>query len=143
MARTARRVALVTGAANGIGRAIARQLLNSGWRVGALDLPQTGLQRAFARSGGNAVAIEGDVADENAVENAVAAVHDNFGRLDGIVSNAGIMIRKPLCELTVAEWHRVIDVNLTGTFLLARTTEKFLRQAKGGLLPSPMPWPLV
>jgi NAD(P)-dependent dehydrogenase (short-subunit alcohol dehydrogenase family) len=59
---------------------------------------------------------------------------ENFGRLDAVVSNAGIMIRKPLRRLTLAEWHRVIDTNLTAAFLLARAAERFLRKAHGAMV---------
>ncbi|SRR6266540_1300202 len=134
MARSARRVALVTGAANGIGRAIARHLLASGWRVGALDLPKVGLSRAFPRRGRNVVMIEGDVAEEDTARRAVEAVTETFGRLDGLVSNAGIMVRKPLSRLSPDDWHRVIDVNLTAAFLLARASERALRAAKGAIV---------
>jgi hypothetical protein len=57
-----------------------------------------------------------------------------FGRLDGLVSNAGIMIHKPLRQLTLAEWHRVLDTNLTATFLFARAAEKELRKARGAIV---------
>jgi NAD(P)-dependent dehydrogenase (short-subunit alcohol dehydrogenase family) len=127
-------VALITGGANGIGRAIARHLLDSGWRVGVLDLPDSGLARAFPRKSRNVLTIEGDVRDEETVSDTVAAVVRHFGRLDAVVSNAGIMIRKPIASLTLAEWNRVIDTNLTAAFLLARAAEKSLRKAKGAIV---------
>jgi NAD(P)-dependent dehydrogenase (short-subunit alcohol dehydrogenase family) len=130
----AKPVALVTGGANGIGRAIARHLLDTGWRVGVLDLPDSGLARAFPRRSRNVLTIEGDVRDEETVSHAVAAVVRRFGRLDAVVSNAGIMIRKPIASLTLAEWNRVIDTNLTAAFLLARAAEKPLRKAKGSIV---------
>jgi len=128
------RVAIVTGAARGIGRAIAQHLHDEGWRIGALDLPKSGLTRTFPPRQRNVLAIEGDVSDEPAVRVAVRSVMDRFGRLDGIVSNAGIMVRKPLRQLTLAEWRKVIDTNLTATFLLARAAEKPLRAAKGAIV---------
>jgi NAD(P)-dependent dehydrogenase (short-subunit alcohol dehydrogenase family) len=130
----AKPVALITGGANGIGRAIARHLLDSGWRVGVLDLPDSGLARAFPRKSRNVLTIEGDVRDEETVSDTVAAVVRHFGRLDAVVSNAGIMIRKPIASLTLAEWNRVIDTNLTAAFLLARAAEKSLRKAKGAIV---------
>src|SRR5262245_39020924 len=111
MAQTGPRVAIVTGAANGIGRAIARRLLDDGWRIGALDLPKSGLTRAFARTR-RALLMEGDVADEKTAPGTIAATLDAFGRLDAIVSNAGIMIRTPLARRKLTEWYRVIDTNL-------------------------------
>ena len=134
MARSSRPVAIVTGAANGIGRAIAHRLLDLGWCLGLIDLPAGGLQRAFAGSHRNMVAIEGDVADAAAIEGAVKATVKRFGRLDGVVSNAGIMQRLPIAKLTPDQWRRVLDVNLTATFLLARAAEKPLRKANGAIV---------
>jgi len=127
-------VALVTGGANGIGRAIVRQLLESGWNAGVIDLPDSGLHRAFPANNRHILAIDGDARDEEAVSDAVDAVLHRFGRLDAVVANAGIMIRKPIRALTVGEWHRVIDTNLTAAFLLARAAEKPLRRAKGAVV---------
>ena len=79
---TAKPVALVTGGAKGIGRAIARHLLDSGWNLGVIDLPDSGLRRAFPPRSRNALAIEGDVRDEDTVSDAVDAIVHRFGRLD-------------------------------------------------------------
>jgi NAD(P)-dependent dehydrogenase (short-subunit alcohol dehydrogenase family) len=127
-------VALVTGGANGIGRAIAKHLLARNWRVAILDLPKSGLARSFAPRLRNVLLIEGDVADEETASRAVNDTMERFGRLDGLVSNAGINRNKPLRQLTLTEWHRVIDVNLTATFLLARAAEKPLRNARGAIV---------
>jgi NAD(P)-dependent dehydrogenase (short-subunit alcohol dehydrogenase family) len=130
----ARPVALVTGGAKGIGRAIARHLIDNGWCVGVVDLPGAGLHRAFQRGMRHVTLIEGDVGIEQTAPHAVAAVLDRFERLDALVSNAGIMIRKPLRRLTLADWHRVLDTNLTATFLFARAAEKPLRRARGAIV---------
>jgi hypothetical protein len=127
-------VALVTGGASGIGRAIAHHLLASGWRVGIIDMPGSGLRRAFPGRNPSVTLFEGDVRDEQKIANTVAALMVGFGRLDAVVSNAGIMIRKPLRQLTLTEWHRVIDTNLTAAFLLARAAEKPLRKARGAFV---------
>lgn len=127
-------VAIVTGAAHGIGRAVARRLLDDGWRVGVLDLPGHGLAHSFSRRRRNLVLIEGDVAKESTARDAVETVMRKFGRLDGIVSNAGIMVRKPLRRLTLADWRKVIDTNLTASYLLARAAEKPLRRARGAIV---------
>jgi NAD(P)-dependent dehydrogenase (short-subunit alcohol dehydrogenase family) len=129
-----RRVALVTGAANGIGRAIARDLLARGWQVAALDLPKSGLSRSFNQRSRNVLTIDGDVAEEGTAKRAVATVVDHFGRLDGLVSNAGIMRRSSLAKFTVADWHRIIDINLTAAFLFARAAEKPLGTANGAMV---------
>ena len=106
MARAQAPVAIVTGAARGIGRAIARHLLDGGWHIGAVDLPQAGLKRSYNRYGRNVVLIEGDVADEETARRAVKAVTDKFNRLDALVSNAGVMVRKPLRQLTLGDGAR-------------------------------------
>jgi NAD(P)-dependent dehydrogenase (short-subunit alcohol dehydrogenase family) len=129
-----KRVAVITGGANGIGRAIARHLLAAGWCVGLVDLSQKEMRRSFPRRLRNVVLIEGDVRQEETAKHAVSATIGRFGRLHALVSNAGIMIRKPLHQLTAAEWHRVIDTNLTATFLFARAAEKALRKARGAIV---------
>jgi NAD(P)-dependent dehydrogenase (short-subunit alcohol dehydrogenase family) len=134
MARRPPRVALVTGAAHGIGRAIARRLLDDGWRVAALDLPGKGLGRLYGRQPRRALAIERDVAAEETARRAVRDIVTTFGRLDALVSNAGTMVRKPLGRLTLDEWRHVLDTNLTAAFLFARAAEKALRSARGAIV---------
>jgi NAD(P)-dependent dehydrogenase (short-subunit alcohol dehydrogenase family) len=134
MARPRAPVAIVTGAAHGIGRAIAQHLLDHGWRVCGVDLPGKGLTRSFPPRRRNVVVIQGDVAEEATARNAVNAAIDKFGRLDAVVSNAGIMVRKPLRRLTLGDWRKVIDTNLTATYLLARAAEKPLRAARGAIV---------
>jgi NAD(P)-dependent dehydrogenase (short-subunit alcohol dehydrogenase family) len=129
-----KRVTLITGGANGIGRAIARHLLAAGWCGGLVDLSRKELRRSFPRRLRNVVLIEGDVRQEETAKHAVSATIERFGHLDALVSNAGIMIRKPLHQLTAAEWHRVMDTNLTATFLFARAAEKALRKALGAIV---------
>src|SRR5262249_34682061 len=89
---TAKPVALITGGAKGIGRAIARHLFSSGWQVAIIDLADSGLHRAFARDR-DMLVIEGDVREEDTASDAVAATIHRFHRLDAVVSNAGIMVR--------------------------------------------------
>jgi NAD(P)-dependent dehydrogenase (short-subunit alcohol dehydrogenase family) len=90
-------------------------------------------RRAFARER-DVFAIEGDVRNEETASDTVDATVHRFHRLDGLISNAGIMIRKPLRRLTFSEWHRVLDTNLTAAFLLARAAEKPLRKARGAIV---------
>jgi len=130
---TTKPVALITGGAKGIGHAIARDLAASGWQVSIIDLPNSGLRRAFARER-DVFATEGDVRNEETASDAVDATIHRFHRLDGLISNAGIMIRKPLRRLTLSEWHRVLDTNLTAASLLARAAEKPLRKARGAIV---------
>ena len=127
-------VAIITGAGHGIGRAITLRLLQDNWRVGIVDLAAAGLKRGFGTHRARLVHTEGDVADEQTARRSVETVMNAFGRLDALISNAGIMIRKPLRKLSLAEWHRVFDTNLTATFLFARAAEKPLRAAKGAIV---------
>lgn len=120
------KVALVTGAANGIGRAIAARLAAGGWRVVAAD-------RTPAACGPGRPA-RCDVRDEGEVAALLAAIAAEEGRLDGLVSNAGLMIRKPLGRLSLAEWRQVLDTNLTATFLLARAAAPLLGAARGAVV---------
>jgi len=128
------KVVLITGAAHGIGRASARHLLDDGWLVGAVDVSGDGLERAFGKQVRRVRTIEGDIGDAAAAKRAVEATIERFGKLDGVVSNAGIMIRKPIRQLTLAEWRRVLDVNLTAAFLLAKAAERPLRASKGAFV---------
>ena len=101
-AKPNRPVALVTGAANGIGRAISLHLLDAGWCVMAFDLPKTRLIQQFRGWARSAATIEGDVADEDTVKEAIRLTLDRFGRLDAVVANAAVLIRRPIRRLRVA-----------------------------------------
>lgn len=118
------KAALVTGGAHGIGRAIVRRLLADGWAVLSVDI------RDEAESG--AASLVADVAAEADCIRAIAKAEDRFGRLDLLVSNAGISEFTPLGEETVAHWNRVLAVNLTAPFVLARQAAPMLSRAPGG-----------
>ena len=119
--RTAGRIALVTGTAHGIGAAIAARLLRDGWTVYGLDRePHTYDAARFHP-------ILADVAREADILDACNRIERECGRLHGLVSNAGIMIRKPLETLSLEEWNRVLATNLTSLFLLARGCAPLLR----------------
>jgi len=121
-------VALVTGGAHGIGAAIAARLARDGRRVVVADRDPAGA----APPGGRYVV--GDVADASAVDALIAGIAAQEGRLDALVCNAGVNIRKPIAALSLAEWSQVIGTNLTSSFLLARAGEALLRAAKGALV---------
>jgi NAD(P)-dependent dehydrogenase (short-subunit alcohol dehydrogenase family) len=126
---TDRKTALVTGAAHGIGAAIAARLANDGWTVLGADL-----QAPEAPHPG-VIYVRADVGDEAQVAGLVNRLRDQFGRrLDGLVCNAGVMVRKPLSDLTLADWSRVLTTNLTSIFLLARATADLLAAAQGGIV---------
>ena len=113
-------VALVTGGARGIGAAIVARLLQDGWDVIAAD-------RDPSPAGRSVIC---DVSDETQVK----ALMMGEGRLDALICNAGVNIRKPLATLSLAEWSFVLATNLTSTFLLARAAEPMLRVAKGAIV---------
>jgi NAD(P)-dependent dehydrogenase (short-subunit alcohol dehydrogenase family) len=125
------RVALVTGAASGIGKAVALRLARDSWRVVGLDTNGDALEGLAGHGVRGSV---GDVSDEADILRAVAEIAAREGRLDALVSNAGIMIRKPIAELSPGEWARVLATNLTATFLLVRAAEHLLRASKGAIV---------
>ena len=114
------RVAIVTGGNGGIGLGMARGLARAGARVVIAARDETKSKDAVKELealGPGARAVTTDVTDEAAVRRMVKATLDAFGRLDVLVNNAGTNIRKPIHEYTLAEWHRVLDTNLTSAFL--------------------------
>lgn len=117
-------VVLVTGAAHGIGQAIAQRLADTGYRLALNDLNGAALSRALDRlqgTAGQVTGIEGDVGDPNAVQAMVDRTMEQFGRVDGLVNNAGIGgIGKTIVELGFEEWNEMLRVDLTSTFLLCR-----------------------
>ncbi len=131
------RVALVTGGSRGIGRAIALELARAGYAVGVnyanrQDQAEA-VVAAIATGGGEATALQADVADPRAVEAMFAALDRRFGRLDALVNNAGIGTRiESLTAIDDATWRRTLAVNLDGAFYCLRAAVPRLRAAGGG-----------
>jgi 3-oxoacyl-[acyl-carrier protein] reductase len=134
--RLAGKVALITGAGRGFGRAIALAFTREGARVAANYLgSQTGAEEVVAeagRLGAEAIALSGDVAREDDVKALIAGTLDRFGRLDILVNNAGIMVRGPLLQLPDDECRRMFDINVMGTFLCSRHALPPMIEQKGG-----------
>jgi NAD(P)-dependent dehydrogenase (short-subunit alcohol dehydrogenase family) len=126
------RAAIVTGAAHGIGRAVARRLVRQGWQVALADIDGEAVSAAAADIGGAAIAC--DVGSEAEVERLVAVARARLGRIDAIVSNAGIGVFEPMPNTTLESWNRVLATNLTATFLLAKAAAADLKGARGALV---------
>jgi 2-deoxy-D-gluconate 3-dehydrogenase len=129
------RVAVVTGGNGGIGLGMARGMGAAGAAIVVAGRNAEKSRRAVAELGAlgaEAAAIEVDVADEASVNALVRAAVDRFGRLDILVNNAGMNIRKPVHELSLAEWRQVLDTNLTSAFLLSRAVYPIMKKNGGG-----------
>src|SRR5579859_815368 len=129
------KVAIITGAASGIGKEIARRFAEQGAKVAVADLMLSAAQATaaeFASAGHTALPVEMDVSDEGAVEAGVAATMAAFGRVDILVSNAGIQIVRPLQEFPFAEWKKMLSIHLDGAFLTTRACLKHMYAAGAG-----------
>jgi len=129
------RVAIVTGASQGIGRAVAIELAKVGAHVVVCSrrLPELeGVAEAVRAQGRRALAVPCDVGDAAQVDRAVARTIDTFGRIDLLVNNAGYRIRAPLEELPRAEWDAMVATNLTGVFLFCQAVGRVMIRQRGG-----------
>lgn len=130
-------VAVITGAGSGIGRAVALAFAREGGRIAVCDIDRTGADEtaaAIEAAGGEAMAVEMDVTVEAAVEAGVDAAAARFGRIDTMVSNAGIQIVHPIEDFPYAEFRRVIDIHLGGGFLLTRACVRYMYPRRSGAL---------
>ena len=125
------KVAVISGAARGIGLATSRRFLEEGWRLGLLDTDGEALEHSTANFA-NVIAVTCDVAIPEQVQAAINRLVTSFGRIDALVNNAGTAVFKPLLETTYEEWQRVIDVNLSGPFLCSQACAPAMIQQGGG-----------
>jgi 3-hydroxybutyrate dehydrogenase len=129
------KVCLVTGAASGIGKAIAETYARAGGAVAIADMNQAGADAAaaeIAKAGGRAIGVAMDVTDEAAVEAGVEKTVATFGSVDVLVSNAGIQIVKPVHEFPYAEWKKMLAIHLDGAFLTTRACLRHMYARKKG-----------
>ena len=131
------KVLLVTGGSRGIGAATARLAAAQGWAVAvnysANSLAADEVVRAIRATGGTAMAVQADVADEAQVLRMFEHIDAKFGRLTGLVNNAGVVDRgQPVAEHSVARWRRMFDINVIGSLLCAREAVRRMGTAYGG-----------
>lgn len=126
------KVALVTGGNGGIGLGMALGLVEAGATVAIAGRDEAKAKDALAALGSGAVFVRVDIADEGSCRAMVAAVQAKLGRLDILINNAGTNIRKAPQEFTSAEWHEVLETNLTGAFFAAQAAYPAMKAAGGG-----------
>jgi 3-oxoacyl-[acyl-carrier protein] reductase len=129
------RTAIVTGAARGIGAAIAKRLADDGFAVAVLDLDESacaGVVKEIESAGGRALAVGVDVSDEAGVAAAVERVATELGAPTVLVNNAGIIRDNMLFKMTTDDWDSVMNVHLRGSFLMSRACQKHMTDAKWG-----------
>lgn len=136
MQKLAGRVAIVTGASRGIGRAIAIALATEGAFVVVNYASSRGsadeVVATITQAGGEAIALQADVSQADQVENLVKTVMDQWGRIDILVNNAGITRDTLLMRMKLEDWQAVIDLNLSGVFLCTRAVAKIMLKQKAG-----------
>lgn len=128
------KTALVTGAARGIGQAIADTLAANGARVAYADIDSTTARSAAARAP-NSIALAVDISDEAQVNAAVAEVQQQFGHIDILVNNAGVNTAKHrvnIDQFPLAEWERIVDIDLKGTYLVSRAVSQSMVSRRSG-----------
>src|SRR5712671_7187987 len=132
MTPSPQKVALVTGAARGIGLAVAKRFLAEGWRVALLDIEGELLWKSVEAlaAAGKTLGLHCDVSDARAV----AEIERRFGRLDALVNNAGVAVFAPLLETSDEDWNRMLSVNLTGPFLCTKAAVPLMREHGGGAI---------
>ncbi len=135
MKRFANQVVMITGAANGIGKATALRFAEEGALVACLDVTDA-LNEQVAEEcrqfGVEAVALHCDVTSEDSLKQVVASIMQKWGRIDVLVASAGIYTGTPLTEVPLKQWQRTIDINLTGLFLINQLVAPIMMRQKSG-----------
>jgi NAD(P)-dependent dehydrogenase (short-subunit alcohol dehydrogenase family) len=136
MPPSSQKVALVTGAARGIGLATAKRFLAEGWRVALLDIDGDTLRSAVASIGDSdhTLVLECDVSDAREVAAAIDKLAKRFGRLDALINNAGVAVFASVLETSDEDWSRILAVNLFGPFLCTKAAVPLMREHAGGAI---------
>lgn len=137
MNRLAGKVALVSGAAQGIGKGVAAAYAREGAKVALVDLDEAATQAAahdIQQAGGEAMAVAADVSEENAVNRAIKEVTDTFGMVDVLVNNAAVMPAGRLHETSLADVDRCLAVNIRGAYLLSRAVIPAMLDKRAGVI---------
>ena len=132
MANAERRAAIVTGGASGIGLAAVERLIAGGWNVAALDRDQAALGKLKRAHDVRADTL--DVTDESAAEALVQEIAQGFGRLDGVVNSAGIGLDRPVLDTSAEQFRKVLDINVTGTFMVGRAAARVMKDHGGAIV---------
>lgn len=131
------KVVLITGAGRGSGKILARAFAERGALVAANDISPINVDevvRDILEHGGQAKSYIEDVAKKVGVQSLIKQVEDNFGRIDVLINHASVEPRVPLLDIDEWDWHRVLDVNLTGAFLMTQSVGRVMRAAGGGVI---------
>ncbi len=137
MAQLEGRVAIVTGAVQGIGLGVALSMARAGANIVVADMAQDGLASAVAEieaKGVQALGVQTDVTQARAIDRLVHEILDRFGTIDVLVNNAGVVIIKSMADQSEADWDRVLDTNLKGTFLCSQRVIQEMRKHKRGAI---------
>jgi len=128
-------VAIITGAGKGIGESIAEEFYKEGALLALFDIQYDlidNLAKKLDSSGERVLAIKADVTDEIMIKNAMEQVFDKFGKIDILVNNAGISLHKPIKEMSVEDFNKVININLNGTFICSKSVIPYMEKQKRG-----------
>ena len=131
------KVVVITGSGKGIGKATALAFAKEGYSVVTNDKnakPVEDVAKEIIDKGGTAYSIRADISDPAEVDQLITGAIEKFGRIDVLVNNAGIQNPKEFLEMSVEEWKKVIDVNLTGTFLCSQRAAKYMAKQGGGVI---------
>jgi len=126
---------IVTGGAQGIGKIISFELANKGFAVSIFEIDEEAIDEFKLKTDlENISFFKTDISDEESVKKSIQLSVEKYGNIEGLINNAAIQIEKPITELTLEEWNRVIGTNLTGAFLCSKHAAEYLKKSKGSIV---------